>query len=223
VLAFAWRAPRSSSPTGSSAAGGRARGPRLPLGQIISGSLFSLVARLNDAQKTMGIIFLALIANGNLTAEDEVPMWVVVSAASAIAAGTYVGGWRIIKTMGSRIIKMDPAQGFSAQGAGAAVILAASHAGFPLSTTHVISGAIMGAGAAKRVSAVRWGVAGNIVVAWVLTLPAAAAVGALTYGVTAVFGDSSVGPVVVATILVGLLAAGFGRRLAQGRTLTAEG
>ena len=119
----------------------------------------------------MGIIFLALVANGSLQSGDDVPTWVVVSAASAIAAGTYVGGWRIIKTMGSRIIKMDPAQGFAAQSVGAAVILSASHVGFPLSTTHVISGAIMGAGAAKRVSAVRWGVAGNIVVAWVLTLP----------------------------------------------------
>jgi len=169
-----------------------ARGFRL--GQIVSGSLFSLSHGLNDAQKTMGIIFLALVANGSLSPEAEVPTWVIVSAASAIAAGTYVGGWRIIRTMGSRIIKMDPAQGFAAQGAGAAVILSASHAGFPLSTTHVISGAIMGAGAAKRVSAVRWGVAGNIAVAWALTLPAAAAVGALTYGATAVFGEGALGP-----------------------------
>jgi len=135
------------------------------LGQIMTGSLFSLSHGTNDAQKTMGILFLALVANGNLDAGDDIPSWIVVSAATAIALGTYVGGWRIIKTMGSRIIKMDPAQGFAAQGGGAAVILTASHAGFPLSTTQVISGAIMGAGAAKRVSAVRWGVAGNIVVA----------------------------------------------------------
>ena len=198
-----------------------ARGFRL--GQIVSGSLFSLSHGLNDAQKTMGIIFLALIANGNLTAEDGVPAWVVVSAATAIAAGTYVGGWRIIRTMGSRIIKMDPAQGFAAQGAGAAVILSASQVGFPLSTTHVISGAIMGAGAAKRVSAVRWGVAGNIFAAWILTLPAAAAVGALTYGITAVFGDGALGPLLVALSLVSVLMAALGRRVAQGRTLTAEG
>ena len=110
---------------------------------------------------------------------SDVPTWVVVSSATAIALGTYMGGWRIIRTMGSRIIKMDTAQGFAAQGAGAAVILAASHFGFPLSTTHTISGGVMGAGAAKRLSAVRWGVAGNIVVAWVLTLPAAGAIGAL--------------------------------------------
>jgi PiT family inorganic phosphate transporter len=153
------------------------------LGQLASGALFSLAHGTNDAQKTMGIIFLALVANGNLSAGDAVPTWVIVSAASAIAAGTYAGGWRIIRTMGTRIIKMDPAQGFAAQTVGAAVILSASHVGFPLSTTHVMSGAIMGAGAAKRLSAVRWGVAGNIVAAWLLTLPCSAAVGALTYGI----------------------------------------
>jgi inorganic phosphate transporter, PiT family len=192
------------------------------LGQIITGSLFSLSHGTNDAQKTMGIIFLALVANGNLSPDDDVPTWVVLAAASAIALGTYVGGWRIIKTMGSRIIKMDPAQGFASQAAGAAVILSASHVGFPLSTTHVISGGIMGAGAAKRVSAVRWGVAGNIIVAWVLTLPAAAAVGALTYGVTRIFGQGATGPVVVSAVLLLLLLAVFLRRLGSGRTLTAE-
>jgi PiT family inorganic phosphate transporter len=193
------------------------------LGQIITGSLFSLSHGTNDAQKTMGILFLALVANGNLSSDADIPPWVVVSAATAIALGTYVGGWRIIKTMGSRIIKMDPAQGFAAQGAGAAVILTASHAGFPLSTTHVISGAIMGAGAAKRVSAVRWGVAGNIVVAWVLTLPASAAVGALTYGIVSIFGDGSTGPVVVSAVLLVALAVVLARRVGAGQTLTAEG
>ena len=193
------------------------------LGQLATSSLFSLSHGTNDAQKTMGIIFLALVANGNLPADAEIPTWVVVSAATAIALGTYVGGWRIIKTMGSRIIKMDPAQGFSAQGSGAAVILAASHAGFPLSTTHVVSGGIMGAGAAKRVSAVRWGVAGNIVVAWVLTLPASALVGALTYMVVHLFGDGAAGPVVVSAVLLIGLGVAFSRRLVQGQTLTAEG
>ena len=106
-------------------------------------------------------------------------------------SGTYVGGWRIIRTMGSRIIKMDTAQGFSAQGSGAAVILAASHVGFPLSTTQTISGAVMGAGAAKRLSAVRWGVAGNIVLAWVLTIPAAAIVGGGVYALVSIFGDEA--------------------------------
>jgi inorganic phosphate transporter, PiT family len=198
-----------------------ARGFRL--GQIVSGSLFSLSHGTNDAQKTMGIIFLALVANGNAQASDDVPTWVILSAASAIALGTYVGGWRIIKTMGTRIIKMDPAQGFAAQAAGSAVILSASHVGFPLSTTHVISGAIMGAGAAKRLSAVRWGVAGNIVIAWVLTLPAAAAVGGLTYAIVRLLGETGAGPLVVSVALLLALAVAFARRMATGRTLTAEG
>ena len=192
------------------------------LGQIISGSLFSLSHGTNDAQKTMGIIALALVASGHLEAGADPPTWVVISAATAIAAGTYVGGWRIIKTMGTRIIKMDPAQGFAAQGVGAAVILSATHVGFPLSTTHVAAGAIMGAGAAKRISAVRWGVAGNIVVAWVLTLPAAAVVGGVTYGVTQVFGSGATGPVVVSAVLIGALMWALARRVQAGRTLTAE-
>ncbi|HEX2233660.1 MAG TPA: anion permease, partial [Thermoleophilaceae bacterium] len=159
-------------------------------GQIVSGGLLALAHGTNDAQKTMGVIALALVANGTIAGGDnlEIPDWVVVSAATAIALGTYAGGWRIIKTMGSRIHKMDSAQGFAAQGAGAAVILASSQVGFPLSTTHTISGAVIGSGAAKRLSAVRWGVAGNIVLAWVLTIPAAGAIGAIVYGVTRVFG-----------------------------------
>src|SRR5687768_15178481 len=193
------------------------------LGQIVSGSLFSLSHGTNDAQKTMGIIALALIASGHLESGSDPPTWVVVSAATAISLGTYVGGWRIIRTMGSRIIKMDPAQGFASQSVGAAVILSASHVGFPLSTTQVISGAIMGAGAAKRISAVRWGVAGNIVVAWVLTLPASAIVGGVTYGVTQLFGDGAAGPVIVSLGVIALLVWIFGRRLVGGRTLTAEG
>ena len=186
------------------------------LGQWATSALFSLSHGTNDAQKTMGIIFLALVANGNMSADADIPTWVVVSAATAIALGTYFGGWRIVRTMGSRIIKMDPAQGFASQGAGAAVILSASHVGFPLSTTQVMSGAIMGAGAAKRLSAVRWGVAGNIVAAWILTLPCSAAVGALTYGAVRIFGTGPVGPIVV---VVGLLIALLGflaRRLSNG-------
>jgi inorganic phosphate transporter, PiT family len=192
-------------------------------GQIVSASLFSLSHGTNDAQKTMGVIALALVANGDLASGADPPTWVIVSAATAIAVGTYAGGWRIIRTMGTRIIKMNPVQGFATEGAGSAVILSASHVGFPLSTTHVISGGIMGAGAARRLSAVRWGIAGNIVAAWVLTLPAAAAVGALTYGIVQLFGDGATGPVVVAALLVvALLVAGV-RRMAAGRTLTAEG
>jgi inorganic phosphate transporter, PiT family len=193
------------------------------LGQVLSASLLALSHGTNDAQKTMGIIFLALVANGNLGPDADVPTWVVVSAATAIALGTYVGGWRIIRTMGSRIIKMDPAQGFAAQGVGATVILAASHVGFPLSTTHVISGAIMGTGAAKRVSAVRWGVAGNIVTAWVLTLPASAAVGGVTYALVELLGSDAVGPIAVSAALLAALGVALARRLVAGRTLTAEG
>jgi PiT family inorganic phosphate transporter len=192
-------------------------------GQVISGGMLALAHGTNDAQKTMGVIVLALIAHGNIAADDfHVPTWVVASAATAIALGTYVGGWRIIRTMGTRIIKMDTAQGFAAQGGGAAVILAASHAGYPLSTTHTISGAVMGAGAAKRISAVRWGVAGNMLVAWVLTIPAAATVGAFVYGFTRIFGtDSAVGPVLISTaILVGMTWT-FARRLRRGSPITA--
>ena len=185
------------------------------LGQVASGGLLALAHGTNDAQKTMGVIVLALIASGELGADAGVPTWVVVAAATAIALGTYMGGWRIIKTMGTRIIKMDAAQGFSAQGAGAAVILTSSHFGFPLSTTQVISGGVMGAGAGKRLSAVRWGVAGNIVAAWVLTLPAAASIGGLTYGVTQLFGDGAVGPVVVTIVGLVLAALAFARRIRQ--------
>jgi PiT family inorganic phosphate transporter len=184
-------------------------------GQVISGGMLALAHGTNDAQKTMGVITLALIANGTLAGDADVPFWVVVSAASAIALGTYTGGWRIIRTMGTRIIKMDAAQGFSAQGAGAAVILASSHYGFPLSTTQVISGGVMGAGAGKKVSAVRWGVAGNIVVAWLLTLPAAAAIGAATYGFSQLFGDGAAGPVVITLLCLAALGYVFVRRLRQ--------
>jgi PiT family inorganic phosphate transporter len=178
------------------------------VGQLASGGLLALSHGTNDAQKTMGIITLALVAHGDISATSfDVPTWVVIASASAIALGTYSGGWRIIRTMGSRIIKMDGAQGFAAQSAGSVVILAASHFGYPLSTTHVINGGIMGAGAAKRLSAVRWGVAGNIVVAWVLTLPAAAIGGAAVYGITRAFGTGATGPVVVtALILFGVIA-----------------
>jgi len=193
-------------------------------GQLVTASLFSLAHGTNDAQKTMGIITLALIAHGNLPANSfDVPTWVVASSASAIALGTYIGGWRIIRTMGSRIIKMDPAQGFAAQGSGAAVVLTASHLGFPLSTTHVISGGIMGAGAAKRVSAVRWGVAGNIVTAWILTLPCAAVIGGLAYGLTAVFGDQAIGVILVTLMVLGLLIAAFGSRVRRGPAITGAG
>jgi PiT family inorganic phosphate transporter len=190
-------------------------------GQIVSASLLSLSHGTNDAQKTMGIITLALVAHGTLKGVDpEPPTWVVVSAATAIALGTYSGGWRIIRTMGSRIIKMDPAQGFAAQTGGSAVLLTAAHLGFPLSTTHSITGAVLGAGAAKRVSAVRWGLAGNIFLAWILTLPAAASVGALTYGLSHIFGTGALGPLLISVSLIALMTAMFGKRLRRGPALT---
>ncbi|HVY78506.1 MAG TPA: inorganic phosphate transporter [Solirubrobacterales bacterium] len=191
-------------------------------GQIVSGGLLALAHGTNDAQKTMGVITLALVANGTLGANADPPLWVIVASATAIALGTYSGGWRIIRTTGTRIIKMDAAQGFSAQGAGAAVILASTHFGFPLSTTHVINGGVMGAGAAKRVSAVRWGVAGNIVVAWVLTLPAAATIGAAAYGVTRIFGTGALGPLVVTVASLSLIAAVFARRAQRGAPVAAS-
>jgi PiT family inorganic phosphate transporter len=190
-------------------------------GQIVSGGLLALAHGTNDAQKTMGIITLALVANGSIGAQADVPFWVVVTSASAIALGTYSGGWRIIRTTGTRIIKMDSAQGFSSQGAGAAVILASTHFGFPLSTTHVINGGVMGAGAGKRLSAVRWGVAGNIVMAWVLTLPAAASIGALTYGITRIFGTGALGPVLVSLMALSLALAAFARRYRRGAPVPA--
>jgi inorganic phosphate transporter, PiT family len=187
------------------------------LGQVISGGLLALAHGTNDAQKTMGVITLALVANGTIAEADfHVPDWVVVTSATAISLGTYVGGWRIIKTMGSRIHKMDAAQGFAAQGAGATVIMAASHVGFPLSTTQTISGAVIGSGAAKRVSAVRWGVAGNIVLAWILTLPASAAIGGATFLVTRVFGTGALGPIVVSTAIVTGGIVLFARRSREG-------
>jgi inorganic phosphate transporter, PiT family len=191
------------------------------LGQIVSAGMLALAHGTNDAQKTMGVITLALIVNGNVGGGSDPPFWVIVSAATAIALGTYSGGWRIIRTMGTRIHKMDAAQGFAAQGAGAAVILASSHYGFPLSTTHVIAGGVMGSGAAKRISAVRWGVAGNIVAAWVLTLPAAAAVGAGTYGLTRIFGTGAAGPVIVTLLAISMIAAAFVRRARAGAPVPA--
>jgi PiT family inorganic phosphate transporter len=198
-----------------------ARGYRL--GQVVSGGMLSLAHGTNDAQKTMGVITLALIVNGNLSGGSDPPFWVIVSAATAIALGTYSGGWRIIKTMGTRIHKMDSAQGFAAEGAGAAVILASTHYGFPLSTTQVISGGVIGAGAAKRISAVRWGVAGNIVVAWLMTFPAAAAVGAGAYGLTRIFGTGAAGTVIVTLLAISLIGAIFARRARADAPAAASG
>jgi PiT family inorganic phosphate transporter len=150
------------------------------LGQLVSGTFMAFTHGANDAQKTMGVIALALFANGNLD-EFEIPTWVKIAAGLAIALGTYIGGWRIMRTLGQRLYKIEPESGFAAQSAAGATIYLATHYGYPLSTTHVISGAVMGAGATQRLSAVRWGVAGNIVTAWILTIPAAGAVAAAFY------------------------------------------
>jgi inorganic phosphate transporter, PiT family len=150
------------------------------LGQLVSGTWVAFTHGANDAQKTMGVIALALFTNGTIH-EFYIPTWVKIAAGVSIAAGTYVGGWRIMRTLGQRVFSMEPASGFAAQSSAGVVIYLATHLGYPLSTTHVISGAVMGAGATKRLSAVRWGVAGNIAVAWVLTIPMAAIVAALFY------------------------------------------
>jgi PiT family inorganic phosphate transporter len=134
----------------------------------------------NDAQKTMGIMTLALFAARVIPTAD-VPIPIILVAATAMSAGTAVGGWRIIKTMGQRVVKLDPVRGFAAETTAATIIFGASHFGMPVSTTHVISTAIMGVGSVERLSAVRWGVAGNIIVAWILTIPASAAVAALAF------------------------------------------
>lgn len=150
--------------------------------QTLSAAAMALGHGLQDAQKTMGVIFLALLTGGYAAADDDLPFWVILSAAAAISLGTYAGGWRIMRTLGRRIIHLDPARGFAAESVAAGVLYTtafAFHA--PISTTHTITSAVMGVGATKRVSAVRWGVARSIVTAWVLTFPAAGTAAALVY------------------------------------------
>ncbi|MCK8783067.1 inorganic phosphate transporter [Roseomonas sp. NAR14] len=156
--------------------------------QFVSASLYSLGHGGNDAQKTMGIIAVLLFSQGRLEGGFHVPLWVVLSCQAAMAMGTLLGGWRIVHTMGSKITRLTPVQGFCAETGGAITLFMATHLGIPVSTTHTITGAIVGVGAARRASAVRWGVASNIVVAWIVTLPAAAAIAALAYFVAGLFG-----------------------------------
>ena len=155
--------------------------------QVISAAFMAFSHGSNDAQKTMGIMTLALIASGLLPANAPIPLWIIVLAATAISFGTAAGGWRIIKTMGQKVVKLDPVHGFAAETTAATIILTASHFGMPVSTTHVISSAIIGVGSSDRLSAVRWGVAGNIVIAWILTIPASALAAALAYVVISPF------------------------------------
>ena len=156
--------------------------------QLVSAAAFSLNHGANDAQKTMGIIAGVLFTAGYLQGEFFIPTWVVIAAGGAIGLGTLTGGWRIIHTMGSRITKLRPVHGFAAETGAAGAVLLATHLGVPVSTTHAITGAIVGVGSTRRLSAVRWGVAGQIVWAWVLTIPAAAGIGALMYGALVLFG-----------------------------------
>jgi PiT family inorganic phosphate transporter len=175
------------------------------IGQIGSASLVSLAHGTNDAQKTMGVITLALVVNGNLASGEETPGWVIVSCAVAIGLGTYIGGWRIIRTLGKGLLDITPPQGFAAEGSSTAVILAATHFGFPLSTTHVCTGSIIGSGVGRRLAEVRWPLAARMAVAWLVTLPAAGGVGAGAFLVAdAIGGEAGVAVVgMAALILIG--------------------
>jgi PiT family inorganic phosphate transporter len=156
--------------------------------QTVSAAAMALGHGLQDAQKTMGVIFLALLAGGYVAQDDGLPVWVILAAATAISLGTWSGGWRIMRTLGRRIIHLDPARGFAAESVAASVLYTTAYVfQAPISTTHTITSAVMGVGATKRLSAVRWGVAKSILTAWVLTFPAAAAVAALCYTVARVF------------------------------------
>ena len=148
--------------------------------QVVSAGFMAFSHGSNDAQKTMGVITLALVSAG-LLASPEIPTWVIILSATAISLGTAAGGWRIMKTMGQKVVKLDPVHGFAAETTAAGIILTASHFGMPVSTTHVISSAIMGVGSSDRFSAVRWGVAGNIVRAWILTIPLSAVTAAMAW------------------------------------------
>jgi PiT family inorganic phosphate transporter len=149
--------------------------------QIASAATMAFGHGTQDAQKTMGVIFLTLVINGNVDSADNIPLWVILSAAAAISLGTYSGGWRIMRTLGRRIFSLTPPSGFAAQTVASGVMLGNAVYGLPVSTTHAISASVMGVGATRRFSAVRWGVAGNIVFAWILTIPAAAVVAALMF------------------------------------------
>jgi PiT family inorganic phosphate transporter len=177
------------------------------LSQAISGSMVALAHGTNDAQKTMGVITLTLITAGTLPAGSGPPFWVVVAAGLAIGLGTYVGGWRIIRTLGRRVSDIRPVQGFSADTTSAAVILSSTHLGLPLSTTQVCTGSIFGAGAGRRVAAVHWGVAGRIALAWSFTLPSAAIVGAAASWLAA---TGTAGVIVVAVTGIAMAAGIYG-------------
>ncbi|MFD1814981.1 inorganic phosphate transporter [Rhodococcus gannanensis] len=173
------------------------------LGQVGSASLVSLAHGTNDAQKTMGVIFLALVAHGTITEDAAMPFWVKFSCAVAIALGTYLGGWRVIRTLGKGLVEIAAPQGMAAESSSAAIILTSSHLGLPLSTTHVATGSIMGSGVGRRGAEVRWSVAGRMAVAWLITLPSAALAGALCWGLAHLIGGLA-GVLVVFALLLSL-------------------
>ncbi|MEU4207753.1 inorganic phosphate transporter [Rothia terrae] len=175
-------------------------------GQVATASLVSLAHGTNDAQKTMGVIFLALVAANEINPDSDIPFWVRLACALAIALGTYIGGWRIIRTLGKGLVEIDSPQGMAAEGASAAIILTSSHFGMALSTTHVATGSIIGSGLGRKGAEVRWGVMGRMVIAWLITLPAAGAVGAITWFVghylNAWTGSEWLGELVVFLVLI---------------------
>ena len=177
------------------------RGRGFRWGQIGSASMISLAHGTNDAQKTMGVIFLALVAHGAIQADDPMPFWVKAACAIAIAAGTYFGGWRVIRTLGKGLVEIDSPQGMAADSSSAAIILTSSHLGLPLSTTHVATGSIMGTGLGRAGAEVRWSVAGRMAIAWVITLPAAGLVGAVCWALAHFIGGAT-GVIVVFAILL---------------------
>jgi PiT family inorganic phosphate transporter len=177
--------------------------------QILSSSLVALAHGTNDAQKTMGVIVLTLVAGGRLSEDAGVPTWVKIACATAIALGTFSGGWRVIKTLGTRVTDIESPRGFSAETASSTTILASSYFGFSLSTTQVVSGGIMGAGLGRAGGVVHWNVVRNIVVAWVLTLPSAGLMGAAAYGLSSAFSNETAGVVFVAALTAAVLAVIF--------------
>jgi len=180
---------------------GKTRSHGFRLGQIGSASMVSLAHGTNDAQKTMGVITLALIANGSVPANAKAPFWVILSCALAISIGTYTGGWRVIRTLGKGLVEIEAPQGMAAESSSAAVILLSSHFGYSLSTTHVATGSILGTGLGRKGAVVRWGVAGRMATAWLFTLPAAGLVGAGAYALAHAIGGT-LGAVVDLVLLV---------------------
>ena len=188
----------------SAGAGERIRARGFRLGQIGSASMVSLAHGTNDAQKTMGVITLALVVNGSLASGEGTPTWVIVACATTMGLGTYIGGWRIIRALGKGLVDISPPQGFAAEGSSAAVILAATHYGFPLSTTQVCTGSIIGSGIGRRLAEVRWPLAARMAVAWVITLPAAAAIGAGAFAAADEIGGGT-GVAVVGAVALALV------------------